>query len=134
MNLWQYVEQSGLVGYILVGLDVVALGVVLERFIYWFVCSKSLSSTEQLKTLENLSQGKDYILGLSPKNQAYKALQMVINNPQISVENAQEVAVTKAVRETSKFNPILDTLAAVAHVFRCLSLISPLIVSLEDAQ
>ena len=114
MHLWSYVEQAGLIGYVLVVLDVIALAIVLERLFFWTVFSKPLSSAKQVKTLANLEQGEDYIRGLDPSCQAFKGLQLIINTPHLTKDVAQEVALSRAVRDTSRFNPLLDTLAAVA--------------------
>ena len=129
MHLWSYVEQAGLIGYILVVLDVIALALILERFYFWTVYSKSLSSNQQVKTLANLDQGNDYIRTLNPAYQAFKGLQLIIDTPHLKSEVAQEVAISRAVRDTSRFNPVLDTLAAVAPMLGILGTMMGIIQS-----
>ena len=114
MHLWNYVEQAGLIGYILVILDVIALGLILERFCFWTIFSKPLSHSLKNEVISNLKQGPDCVSNLNPNCQAFKGLQYIIQNDKMNKEKAHDIAISDAVRETARFNPALDTLAAVA--------------------
>lgn len=133
-DLWKYVAQAGTIGYVLVGVSIIAIGVIIERYVYWFKQSKELSKKSDPKlgvAFKNkdkaaLLKRADVISGLEGD-----ALRVLANNLNCKDDTALDMAMSEVIESSTQFLWILELCSGIAPMFGILGTVAGIIVSFE---
>jgi len=133
-DLWKYVAQAGTIGYVLVGVSIIAIGVIIERYYYWTRQSKALSSERdpkveaafKTKNKAALIKHADEIKGLEGD-----ALRVVANNIHGADDTPLDMAMSNVIESSTQFLWILELCSGIAPMFGILGTVAGIIVSFE---
>jgi biopolymer transport protein ExbB len=111
--LAEQIRQAGQLGPVLVGVSIVAMGVILERCWFWHRRGKPISQTVRNAWLEAFRSGQrpDHLSPVSPEG---RALAFVFERREEKDEKLLDVALSREVRETNRFLTVLETCIAIA--------------------
>lgn len=111
--LAEQIRQAGALGPVLVGVSVVAMGVVLERCWFWHRRGKPITETIRKMWLDAFRSGQrpDHLSPVSPEG---RALSFVFEHRSENDEKLLDVALSREVRETNRFLSVLETCNAIA--------------------
>jgi len=133
-DLWKYIVQAGTIGYVLVGVSIIATAVIIERYAYWFKQSKGLTSSSDPK-LATAFKSKDKATILKHANEIKglegDALRVVANNFHGSDDTPLDMAMSETIESSTQFLWILELCSGVAPMFGILGTVAGIIVSFE---
>ena len=134
MDLWKYVVQAGTIGYVLVGISVIALGVCIERYLFWFRQSAGLTKSFNASLADAFrNNDRNFIISSAEKIRGIEgeALKIVGVNFNASGDTALDIAVTHVTDSTNRFLWILELCGGIAPMFGILGTVSGIIVSFQ---
>ena len=133
-DLWKYVVQAGSIGYVLVGVSIIATGVILERYLFWARQSKDftkgfdpkIAAAFKAKDKTTLLKQAAEIKGLEGD-----ALKMVANNLHCKEDAPLDIAMNQVVESSTQFLWILELCSGIAPMFGILGTVAGIIVSFQ---
>ncbi len=135
LDLWKYVEQAGWIGYILVGVSILATGVIFERyFVYWLRQSRGLTKKHNAKLAVALSRkDKKQVekIAADMTGVESEALSIVAKNINCADDTALDLAVSHVVESTNQHLWILELCGGIAPMFGILGTVAGIIMSFD---
>ncbi len=120
-DIWEYLDQGGLIGYLIVAMGVVGLGFVLERFFYLFMVGSKVSSQAKNSTPNT-------------GNPLGRVLQVYEENKDVDVETLElklDEAILKETPRLERFLTLIKLISAVAPLFGLLGTVTGMIVTFQ---
>ena len=133
-DLWKYVVQAGAIGYILVGISILASGVAIERYIFWLFQPRMKKKDLNPKLIMAF-KNKDKVAILKEaktlKGLESDALKIIANNINCKEDTPLDIAMTDVVETSTQFLWILELCSGVAPMLGILGTVAGIIVSFE---
>ena len=133
--MWEYVEQAGVIGYILVGFSVLSGGVILERLWFWMARNGKMRPDLKMKLVEAFRQGNRQRVGdlvkSAPKGPQKEAVKVLYSHWGAEDDSPVEIAVNRAVSATNRWLMILDVNGTVAPMLGILGTVVGVIQAFE---
>jgi len=133
-DLWKYIEQAGIIGYLLLGVSTIASAVIIERYWFWFMQPGRITKAT-LQKLFIAFKTKDRT---AIKQQASKikglegdALESVARNLYSEDDTPLDIAMNNVVDSSTQFLWILELCAVIAPMFGILGTVAGIIVSFD---
>ena len=128
--MWGYISQAGLIGYVLVGLSVLSLGVIIERAWFWVTRGGHLRDSVRAAAVQAFHSGKttrlDDVLSGTRSPEA-DALRFIAQYREEGSEAAVEIALSREVEETNRWLLVLDVNGVIAPMLGILGTVTGII-------
>lgn len=134
LDLWGYVVQAGVIGYVLVGISIIACGVALERYIFWFSQPRNIGKELDPRLVAAFKRkNKDEILKIATdmKGLEGEALKIVANNINCEEDTPLDIAMVEVIESSTRFLWILELCSGIAPMFGILGTVAGIIVSFQ---
>jgi len=131
-DLWKYIIQAGAIGYILVGVSVIASGVILERYLFWLRQPKGIRNEPNAKLAAAfMKKDKAAILKSASEIKGLEgdALKVIATNLHCSDDAPLDIAMSEVIESSNQFLWILELGSGIAPMFGILGTVAGIIVS-----
>ena len=133
-NLSEYIVQAGIIGYLLVAISIITIGVVIERYWFWLQLQEKLPcSFDPVLAHAFKRRDKRTIIrkaeGLGKLEEAL--LKTIAESLDCRDDTPLDIAMSTAVHETTRFLWILELCTGIAPMFGILGTVSGIILSFK---
>ncbi len=115
--MWHYVSEAGVIGYILVLLSLISIGVVFERLLFWWGQERAPTGEEQNQLVRSFSsEVPERLLAKLKKRRSpeARALAYLLEHRRSKDQGVLEVALSREVAVTDQNLGILEVIAGMA--------------------
>lgn len=132
--MWAYIQQAGIIGYILVGISVVSAGVVIERMRFWLQQGRKPDANTRSRIFEFLKLEKlDEVKALVKENGSMedRALYRLFQYKKVDNDSPLEIILNREHKAAHQWLLILDVNGSIAPMVGILGTVIGIITAFK---